>query len=267
MLTNSSLETVRGLIRNLENTLHERLAVIEDVLRLSVADETNECCCNSKLKNNDNDLDGRITRLEKHHLHQRVVTLESMFGRLNSIQVEQLALSRRLDILHANMQLESAGMRAQPVISFSNVPPSDDRPVEAVEAEVEIETAEVAALDADIDASEVERGAAVALGVAVDALPSEEQEQEQEEEQEDEEQDDEEQEDEEQDDEEQDDEEQEDQEQEDEGVEVTLEEFTYGKKKYYRDPDNNVYCADEEGDIVDEIVGVWNPATKKIRRS
>ena len=143
-----SIETIRSLFRVLENTLHERLTVIEDVINNQAQPS----------ESNNRDVE----------LHQRLATLEGIFGRLQddvkSIRWDQIALNRRLDILHTNMQLESAGMRP--------INTSDERPVEAVEAEVELETAEAEALDADIDASEVERGATVALKDAVKALPA-----------------------------------------------------------------------------------------------
>ena len=50
-------------------------------------------------------------------------------------------------------------------------------------------------------------------------------------------------------------------------MELEFEEFEYKKKTYYRDQNSNVYIADEEGCIdPNEIVGVWNPKTKKIDR-
>jgi hypothetical protein len=244
-----SIETIRSLFRVLENTLHERLTVIEDVINNQAQPS----------ESNNGNVEQRVARLENNNsnleLHQRLASLESIFGRLHddvkSIRWDQIALNRRLDILHANMQLESAG--------------SDERPVEAVEAEVELETAEAEALDADIDASEVERGATVALKDAVKALPlpvsvsakeAEDEEAEEEEAEEAE-------------------EEAEDEEAEEEAEEaeeeaqadVSVEEFIYRNKTYYRDSDNKVYRADEEGDILDEVIGVWNPTTKKIQRT
>jgi hypothetical protein len=234
-----SIETIRSLFRVLENTLHERLTVIEDVI--GNQEKSSE--------SNNGDLEERVARLENNNnleLHRRLATLEGMFLRLQddvkSIRWDEIALNRRVDILHANMQVESAG--------------SDERPVEAVEAEVELDTAEAEALDADIDASEVERGATEALKDAVKALPApvsvsakEADDEEAEEEADDEEAE----------------EEAEDEAEEEAGVSV--EEFIYRNKSYYRDSDNKVYRADEEGDILDEVIGVWNPTTKKIQRT
>ena len=253
-----SIETIRSLFRVLENTLHERLTVIEDVIGNQ----------SRSSESNNGDVEQRVARLEdnnnKLELHQRVASLESIFGRIQddvkSIRRDQIALTRCLDIIHANMQLESAGLRA--------VPASDERPVEAVEAEVELETAEAEALDADIDASEVERGATEALKDAVKALPApvsvsaqeaEDEDAEDEAEEEGEEEGEEEVE------EEVEAEEEEAEPEEEAGVSV--EEFIYRNKTYYRDSDNKVYRADEEGDILDVVIGVWNPTTKKIQRT
>ena len=249
-----SIETIRSLFRVLENTLHERLTVIEDVIGNQ----------SRSSESNNGDVEQRVARLEdnnnKLELHQRVASLESIFGRIQddvkSIRRDQIALTRCLDIIHANMQLESAGLRA--------VPASDERPVEAVEAEVELETAEAEALDADIDASEVERGATEALKDAVKALPapvsiSAQEAEDEEEEAEDE--------DEGEEGEEVEAEEEEAEAEPEEEAGVSVEEFIYRNKTYYRDSDNKVYRADEEGDILDEVIGVWNPTTKKIQRT
>ena len=246
-----SIETIRSLFRVLENTLHERLTVIEDVINNQVqpSESSNE-------------------NLE---LHKRVATLEMMVGRISKLDTcynlmwaDYIKLQQRVDILHANMQLESAGLRATKSVV------ADERPVEAVEAEVELETAEAEALDADIDASEVERGATVALKDAVKALPAPVSVSAKEAEEDDEEEDDEEEEAEEEEAEEEAEAEEEEAEAEEEAEEeagVSVEEFIYRNKTYYRDSDNKVYRADEEGDILDEVIGVWNPTTKKIQRT
>ena len=44
-----------------------------------------------------------------------------------------------------------------------------------------------------------------------------------------------------------------------------LEAFEYKKKTYARDQNNNVYSMDDEGCAdTSEILGIWNPVTKKI---
>ncbi len=67
--------------------------------------------------------------------------------------------------------------------------------------------------------------------------------------------------------EEEEDEEEEEEEEDEEEVELEFEEFEYKKKTYHRDQFCNVYIADEEGCIdPNEVVGIWNPKTKKIDR-
>jgi hypothetical protein len=52
---------------------------------------------------------------------------------------------------------------------------------------------------------------------------------------------------------------------EEEGEALELEEFEYKGSTYYRDSDNNVYMADEDGDVnVEEPIGVWNEAKQRI---
>jgi ABC-type Zn2+ transport system substrate-binding protein/surface adhesin len=43
-----------------------------------------------------------------------------------------------------------------------------------------------------------------------------------------------------------------------------LEEFEYKGSTYYRDADNNVFMADEEGELVTTPVGVWSEVKKRI---
>jgi hypothetical protein len=63
--------------------------------------------------------------------------------------------------------------------------------------------------------------------------------------------------------EEEEDEEEEEEEEEEEGVE--LEEFEYKGVSYYRDSDNQVYEANEEGEVdTDNAIGVWNEQKQKV---
>jgi hypothetical protein len=43
-----------------------------------------------------------------------------------------------------------------------------------------------------------------------------------------------------------------------------LEEFEYKGSTYYRDADNNVFMADDEGELVTTPVGVWSEVKKRI---
>ena len=49
-----------------------------------------------------------------------------------------------------------------------------------------------------------------------------------------------------------------------EGVAVELEEFEYKGNTYYKDSENLVYCADEDGDLDDTPIGVWSAEKNKI---
>jgi len=49
-----------------------------------------------------------------------------------------------------------------------------------------------------------------------------------------------------------------------ENAEVELEEFEYRGKTYYRDPENNVFMTDDDGELIEESCGMWNETTKRI---
>jgi hypothetical protein len=45
---------------------------------------------------------------------------------------------------------------------------------------------------------------------------------------------------------------------------LELEEFEYKGATYYRDSDNNVFTTDEDGELNDEPFGLWNPVKQRI---
>lgn len=45
---------------------------------------------------------------------------------------------------------------------------------------------------------------------------------------------------------------------------VSLEEFTYKGETYYKDSENSVYQVDEDGDVDDTPIGMWNEQKQKI---
>lgn len=53
-------------------------------------------------------------------------------------------------------------------------------------------------------------------------------------------------------------------EEEDDGEAVSLEMFQYNGITYYRDSENSVYKVDNDGDVDDTPIGVWNEAKQKI---
>lgn len=46
--------------------------------------------------------------------------------------------------------------------------------------------------------------------------------------------------------------------------EVELEEFEYKGSTYYRDPENNVFMTDEDGELVQDPIGTWSEVKQKI---
>ena len=139
-LTRMSSEIVRQLFQNLENTLHDRLKVIEDILQSQPSSNTNQTLV-SKLDSLETYTKGEFVFIcgVYDKLAERVTTLEEN-------------LTKLLDKLISTKSQE------------------DDKPVEAVEAEIEVEQAEAEALDA-CSATEIEVSAKAALQKAVEALP------------------------------------------------------------------------------------------------
>jgi hypothetical protein len=64
--------------------------------------------------------------------------------------------------------------------------------------------------------------------------------------------------------EEQEEEEQEEQEEEEEEEAMELTEFEYKGATYYRDAENQVYQKDDDGDLDDDPIGVWNESKQKL---
>lgn len=204
-----SIEVFRELSRNLENVLHDRLKVIEEVLlstKQTVQTQSSDfdptevierlTVLEGHFKNLDEYTMGEVRTLAFNHdmLEKRVESLEnSMKSAVTSFQT-----------INETIGLMQKRLDEQPV-------KQDEKPVEAVEVEVE----EAEAQDAEADQEE----------------------------------------------------EVEEEEEEEEVEELEFEEFEYKKKIYHRDQHNNVYIADEEGCIdPEEVVGIWNPKTKKIER-
>ena len=55
-------------------------------------------------------------------------------------------------------------------------------------------------------------------------------------------------------------------EEEEEEAEEVLEEFEYKGSTYYRDSQNNVFMTDEDENLVEEPIGIWNPQKKSIMK-
>lgn len=227
-----STEVVRELFRNFENNLRDRLRVIEDILTTT------------KQSSSVGDTQAVDTKLGE--LQRYIASVEEYaMGEVRTLAYNHDNLESRV------MSLESAMRSAVDTLkTITSTVGSlqkridDERPVEAVEAEVELEETQEAALNADVDAVATEKKAKAALAKAVEQLEEEEEEVEEEEV-----------------------EEEELEEEEVEEEELELEEFQYKNKTYYRDQNSNVYIADEDGCVdPEQIVGIWNPKTKKIDR-
>lgn len=162
--------------------------------------------------------------------------LESQIRSLEEYTMGEVrTLAYNHDMLEKRVELmESSYTTINTTISALQKRIEDDRPVEAAEVEAEIESTQEAALNADLDAVATERLAKESLVNAIEKLEEEEVLEE-------------------------------DADDEAEVEEEELEAFEYKKKTYARDQNNNVYAMDDEGCAdTSEILGIWNPVTKKI---
>lgn len=251
-----SAEVVRELFRNLENTLHDRLKVIEDILS------------STKHSNQIGDSSGVETKLARLESYLQSVE-EYAMGEVRSLAYNHDMLEKRVNDIETQMKytLTDLMRRIDDFTKSVGVKKVvDEIPVEVAEVEAEIEEAQEAALNVDEDATVTEMKAKKALAKAVEQLEEEtttvEEEEEQEEQEEEEVEEEEEQEVEEE-------EEEVEEEQEEEVEELDLEEFEYevDGKTYYRDQEMNVYIADEDGCVdPNEVVGIWNPKKRRIQR-
>jgi chromosome segregation ATPase len=232
-----STEVIQELCRNLENTLHDRLTVIQDILKTTK--QPTGGAGSSDLQNRLQDLERRIESLDEYAM-----------GEVRTLAYNHDMLEKRVELLESTIkQMVETLQTVNTTIGSLQTRMDDERPVEAVEAQVEIEEAQEAALNADVDILATETKAKESLVKAVEKLSVEEEEEEVEEEEV----------------EEEEVAEEEDEEEEEAEEELDLEVFTYKKKSYARDQNNNVYAVDEEGAAeISEIVGIWNPTTKKI---
>lgn len=198
-----SAELVKELLRNFENTLHDRLKVIEDILTSA-----------NKTSGETADLDPRILSDVSKRIDKAVGHIQSVeeyaMGEVRTLAYNHDMLEKRVELLEGSMR-----KAAETLLSLNDTIGSlqkrmdDGLPVEAAEVEAEIEETQEAAL----------------------------QEQEVEEEEE----------------------------EEEEQEELDLEAFEYRKRSYAHDQHNRVYNMDEEGAAdISEVVGIWNPKTKKI---
>ena len=203
-----STPIVRELFRNLETTIHERLSIIEELLRNDGSMEKS-----MQIQRPDPAVLDRLSKLEASSAESSntINTIKHSLDGLFETVVDLSRMIRRLEASH------------------TAVAPA----VEDVQQEIAHREVSGAAELAEAEAAEVDE---------------EEQEEEEEEEKEEEEV------------------EEEVEEEEEEGEELELEEFVYKRngKTYYRDQNNNVYQDDEDGNLIDTPVGVWNATKERI---
>jgi chromosome segregation ATPase len=214
-----STEVVRELFRNFENTLHDRLKVIEDILTAtSGAKHVSVTAAPVDLS----EVERKISEAVR-HIHS---VEEYAMGEVRTLAYNHDMLEKRVVSLESSMRSAAETLLTiNTTIGSLQKRMDDERPVEAAEVEAEIEQTQEAALEEEVVEEEVAEEEEVEEEVA------EEEEEEEEEEQE----------------------------------ELDLEVLEYRKRTYARDQHNNVYNMDDEGTAdVSQIVGIWNPKTKKI---
>jgi len=217
-----STEVIQELCRNIETTLHDRLTVIQDILKTTKQ---------SSVTGDSTAVQTKLIELEHHITNVDEYTM----GEVRTLAYNNDQLEKRVELLESSMQKATDTLLTlNHTIRSLQKRIDDERPVEAVEAEVEVEETQEAALNADADVIATEAKAKESMTRVVEELVDEGEEEEEEEEEQEEE-------------------------------ELELESFIYKKKTYARDQNNNVYNLDEEGSAdVSEVVGIWNPTTKKI---
>jgi hypothetical protein len=239
-----STDVVKELFRNLENVLHDRLKVIEDIL--STARQTVHPVDSAKLV----ELEARLHSLDEYAMAE-VRTLafnhDKLEGTVKNLETRLLSLESSMKTAIVSFQVinDTMGMLQKRM--------NDETPVEAAEAEAELDEAQEAALNAETDAIIVETQAKASLAKAVKELVEEEEEEEddnttaQEEEAAEEEE-----------------EEAEEEEAEEESPYEHI--FTHDEVDYYVDKTtNNVYNPDEDGGVdPEDIKGIWNASTEKM---
>jgi chromosome segregation ATPase len=213
-----STEVVRELFRNFENTLHDRLKVIEDILTATAgAKHVSVSAAPVDLS----EVEGKISEAVR---HIRSVE-EYAMGEVRTLAYNHDMLEKRVVSLESSMRSAAETLLTiNATIGSLQKRMDDERPVEAAEVEAEIEQTQEAALEEEVVEEEV-------VEEEVEEEAEEEEVEEEEEEQE----------------------------------ELDLEVLEYRKRTYARDQHNNVYTMDDEGAAdVSQIVGIWNPKTKKI---
>jgi uncharacterized protein YoxC len=216
-----SLPIVRELFRGLETTLHERLSIIEELLRKPLGGD-GSIEQSMLVQRPDPAVLDRLVKVEA-QTARFFDTYEMLLDSVNSMTQNVNRLSRDVSTVRESVKFLQASHTASSP--------------QAEEVQQEIAKREAAG------ASELAEAEAADVEEEVEEEEEEEEEEEVEEE-----------------------EVEEEEEEEEEAQELELESFVYKRngKTYYKDPDNNVYQDDEDGNLLDSPIGVWNVTTQRI---
>ena len=210
-----SVPIVRELFRGLETTLHERLTIIEELLRKPLGGD-GSIEQSMQIQRPDPAVLDRLAKVES-QVTRAMESFEMMIDSMNRLGSEFASLRESVKLLDASHTATN------PVVE---------------EVQQEIAKREVVGAPelAEAEAAEVEEEEVEEEEVEEEEVEEEEVEEEEEEEVEEEE------------------------------VALELEPFVYKRngKTYYRDPENNVYQDDEDGNLIDTPIGVWNATTQRI---
>jgi hypothetical protein len=249
--------TIRDLFRSLEQVIHERLRVVEDVIRTSAVvqapaqdDELMKLkeavgalsqqvvtmakhisVLEEKIRKNDVELlpTHPLEGLEVIPKKEVVISAEPLAGGSNTLSIADRLLLNTKARKALEAQEMGEGIEEHPVLEETEI-------VEGSEGVEEVEEAVEDAVEEAVEEAEQPAEAEE----AEEAAETEEAEQPPEAE------------------------ETEEAEEAEEAEEVELEEFEYKGSTYYRDADNNVFMTDEDGELLEEPIGVWNEAKQKI---
>lgn len=220
---------VRELFRGLEATVHERLSIIEELLRKPLGGD-GSIEQSMQIQRPDPAVLDRLAKLES-QTTRAMGSFEMMIDSLNSLTFTVKHLNHEVACVRDSVKILEASHTA-------SVPVAEEVQQEIAHREAagapELAEAEGAESEKEVDADD----------------EAEEEEEEEDEEVEEEEVE----------------EEVEEEEEEVEEEELELESFVYKRngKTYYKDPENNVYQDDEDGNLIDTPVGVWNSSTQRI---
>ena len=230
----ASDSVLRGLFRSLENCIHERLSMIEDV------------CLGGTIGAGKPDSD-----MKYDELLTCIQTLESRFTVIESAIQSQSAVSEKVHVncigkdnttVAVTPELWMKAMKGLEIVlpprdeTMTHMKVEEDTEEEEVEEtaeqeeeeeeEVEAEEAEEEVEEAEEEVEEAEEEAEAEEELEAEETEAEETEAEQE--------------------------------------QVELEEITFKNKKYYKDSENNIYGIGEDGEPQQEPVGVWDVQRQRV---